>query len=125
LSRRTDQVGEAIRETVAEIISQGLKDPRVGFVTITRVEATPDLRTARVLFSVLGDKAQKEKTLAGLQAAAGYIRREIGRRIQIRYTPELKFQYDIGIDATDRVARILEEQASSAAAADGEEPDDE
>ena len=109
MSRRTDQVGEAIRETVAEIISQGLKDPRIGFVTITRVEVTPDLRTARVLFSVLGDKAQKDKTLGGLQAAAGYIRREIGRRIQIRYTPELRFHYDTGIDATDRVARILQE----------------
>jgi ribosome-binding factor A len=109
LSRRTDQVGEAIRESVAEIISRGLKDPRIGFVTITRVEVTPDLRQARVLFSVLGDQAQKDKTRAGLQQAAGYIRREIGRRIQIRYTPELHFHYDAGIDATDRVARILQE----------------
>jgi ribosome-binding factor A len=109
LSRRTDQVGEAIRETVAEIVGHGLKDPRIGFVTITRVEVTPDLRQARVLFSVLGDKAQKDKTLAGLQQAAGYIRREIGQRIQIRYTPQLNFQYDVGIDATDRVARLLEE----------------
>jgi ribosome-binding factor A len=114
LTRRTDQVGEAIRETVAEIVGHGLKDPRIGFVTITRVEVTPDLRQARVLFGVLGDKAQRDKTLEGLQAAAGYIRREIGRRIQIRYTPQLNFQYDVGIDATDRVARILEQTREEA-----------
>ena|ERR1700690_1688458 len=119
MSRRTEQIGEAIRESVAEIVAQGLKDPRIGFVTITRVEATPDLRQARVLFSVLGDQAQKDKTLAGLKQAAGYIRREVGRRIQLRYTPELTFQYDVGIDATDRVALLLKEtQAHS------HEPDD-
>jgi ribosome-binding factor A len=109
MTRRTDQVGEALREAVAEIIGHGLKDPRIGFVTITRVEVTPDLRTAKVLFGVLGDMAQREKTLAGLRAAAGFIRREIGRRIQIRHTPELTFQYDVGIEATDRVARLLDE----------------
>jgi ribosome-binding factor A len=112
MSRRTDQVGEAIRETVAEIVGRSLKDPRIGFVTITRVEVTPDLRQARVLFGVLGDKAQREKTLAGLQQAAGFIRREIGRRIQIRHTPELTFQYDVGLEATERVARLLEETTS-------------
>jgi ribosome-binding factor A len=123
LSRRTDQVGEAIRESVAEIIARGLKDPRIGFVTITRVEVTPDLRTARVLFSVLGDQAQKDKTRAGLQQAAGFIRREIGRRIQIRYTPELQFHYDAGIDATDRVARILQETQASEGRGGAGDPD--
>jgi ribosome-binding factor A len=109
MSRRTEQIAEAIREAVAEIVGQGLKDPRIGFVTITRVEAKPDLRQAKVLFSVLGDAAQREKTLEGLRQAAGYIRREVGIRIRLRYTPELTFHYDVGIDATDRVARLLEQ----------------
>jgi len=109
MSRRTEQIGEAIREEVASIISQGLKDPRIGFVTITRAEVTPDLRHAKILFGVLGDSAQRDKTLAGLRQAAGFIRREVGKRLRLRFTPELTFQYDVGIEATDRVARILEE----------------
>jgi ribosome-binding factor A len=114
MSRRTDQIGEAIREAVAEILTYGLKDPRIGFVTITRVEVTPDLRTARVMFGVLGDQKQRDKTLAGLTAAAGYLRREIGRRVQMRYTPALTFQYDAGIEATDRIARLLQENPPAA-----------
>jgi ribosome-binding factor A len=121
LSRRTDQIGEAIRESVAEIVARGLKDPRIGFVTITRVEATADLRTARVLFSVLGDKAAQDKTLAGLRQAAGYIRREVGRRIQLRHTPELSFHYDVGIAATDRVAKLLEESTTESSETDDED----
>ncbi len=109
MTRRTEQIGEAIREAVAEIVGHGLKDPRIGFVTITRVEVGPDLRQARVLFGVLGDRASREKTEAGLRQAAGFIRREVGRRIRLRHTPELSFQYDVGIEATDRVARLLEE----------------
>jgi ribosome-binding factor A len=114
MTRRTEQIGEAIREAVAESLAHGLKDPRIGFVTITRVEVTPDLRTARVFFGVLGDQKQRDKTLAGLTAAAGYLRREIGRRVQMRYTPELRFQYDTGLEATDRVARLLAENPPAA-----------
>ena len=69
---------------------------------------TPDLRTAHVNVGVLGDEAQRDKTLAGLRQAAGFMRRELGRRIRMRHTPELVFHYDEGLDATDRVARLLE-----------------
>jgi ribosome-binding factor A len=120
VSRRTDQIGEAIREEVASIISQGLKDPRIGFVTITRAEVTPDLRHAKILFGVLGDRAQRDKTEAGLRQAAGFIRREVGKRLRLRFTPELTFQYDVGIEATDRVARLLEETQAPGSS----EPDD-
>jgi ribosome-binding factor A len=126
MSRRTDQVGEAIREGVAELVL-ALKDPRIGFVTITRVEVTPDLKHAKVLFGVLGDAAQREKTLAGLRQAAGFMRRELGRSIRLRYTPMLSFQYDVGLEATDRVARLLDETrtaptaAAEAGAPDGDE----
>ena len=124
MTRRTNQLGEAIREEVANLIAHGLKDPRIGFVTITRVEVTPDLRFARVYFGVLGDKLQREKTLAGLGQAAGFIRREVGKRVRLRHVPELVFQYDAGLEATERVARLLEENAPVATGEDGDgDPD--
>jgi ribosome-binding factor A len=126
MSRRTEQIGEAIREEVASIISQGLKDPRIGFVTITRAQVTPDLRHAKIFFGVLGDTAQRDKTQAGLRQAAGFIRREVGKRLKLRFTPELTFQYDVGIDATDRVARLLEEtQTAESTELDDDVHDDE
>jgi ribosome-binding factor A len=76
---------------------------------VTRVDLTPDLRYARVYVSVLGDKEQQKKTLAGLKQATGFVRREIGKRLRMRLTPEVQFLYDKGIDATDRVARLLDE----------------
>jgi ribosome-binding factor A len=107
--RRAERVAEEIREEVAQIIARGLNDPRVGFVTVTRVSLSPDLRTAHVNVGVLGDQAQKDQTLVGLKKAAGYIRRELGRRIRMRHIPELIFHYDKGLDATDRVAQLLAE----------------
>ncbi len=109
MSRRTERLAGGIREEVARIVGRELKDPRIGFVTITRVELTADLRAARVHVGVLGAAGDREKTLAGLQQAAGFVRRELGRRLRVRHTPELIFQYDEGLDATDRVARLLEE----------------
>jgi ribosome-binding factor A len=108
-ARRSERLGEEIREAVARIIAGGLNDPRIGFVTVTRASLTADLRTARVYVGVLGDKEQRTKTLAGLTQAAGFIRRELGRQIRVRHTPELSFQYDSGLDATDRVAQLLDE----------------
>jgi ribosome-binding factor A len=123
--RRNERLGEEIREEVARIIAEGLKDPRIGFVTITRVDLTADLRNARVYFGVLGDPAQRDKTLAGLRQAAGFVRRELGRRIRVRHTPELEFKYDSGLDATDRVAQILDETRAQPTSADdsGDDPD--
>jgi ribosome-binding factor A len=107
--RRSERVAEEIREAVAEILGHGLNDPRIGFVTVTRVALTPDLRTAHVNVGVLGESQQRKDTLAGLKQAAGYIRRELGRRVRMRHTPELQFHYDEGLDATERVARLLAE----------------
>jgi ribosome-binding factor A len=108
-ARRSDRLGEEIREAVARIIAGGLNDPRIGFVTVTRASLTADLRTARVYVGVLGTDDQRTKTLEGLGQAAGFIRRELGKRIRVRHTPELSFHYDTGLDATDRVAQLLEE----------------
>jgi ribosome-binding factor A len=114
VSRRTERLAEEVREEVARIIGSGLKDPRIGFVTVTRVDLAPDLRTARVFVGVLGDKAQRDKSMAGLAQAAGFVRREVGRRIRVRHTPELIFKYDTGLDATERVARLLDETREEA-----------
>lgn len=127
MSRRTERLGEEIREEVAKLVASGLKDPRVGFVTVTRVDVTDDLHHARVYVGVLGDDKQRESTMLGLSKAAGWVRRELGRRIRVRYTPEIVFQYDQGLEATERVARLLEEAAPAAvdAAAPEPEPDEE
>ena len=121
MSRRTERLSEEIREEVARIIPT-LKDPRVGFVTVTRTEITPDLRTVRVHVGVLGDAAQRTKTLKGLAQAAGFVRRELGQRLSLRHTPEISFHYDEGLDATDRVARLLD-QVRSGEREDGDDGD--
>jgi ribosome-binding factor A len=123
-NRRMARLAEEIREEVANIIGRNLKDPRIGFVTVTRVDLAADLRWARVFVSVLGDQAQKAKSLAGLRQAVGFVRREVGRRIRTRHTPELSFQLDSGIDATERVAQLLDEvKAKEAATGQGEDDD--
>jgi len=109
MSRRNERLAEEIREEAARIIGRELKDPRIGFVTVTRVELTADLRLARIHVGVLGSEADRAKTLDGLTASAGYLRRELGRRLRVRHTPEVQFRYDAGLDATERVAQLLEE----------------
>lgn len=107
--RRNARLAEEIREEVAKIIAGGMKNPKLGFVTVTRVELTADLRTARVLVSAMGDSAQKKQSLRVLHQAAGWVRRELGRRLSIRHTPEVVFVNDAGLDYTDRVAKLLEQ----------------
>ena len=124
MSRRTNRLEEEIREEVAKIIASELKDPRIGFVTVTGVQLTPDLRHVRINVGVLGDQAAREKSLAGLRQAAGFVRRELGKRLRIRHTPEVAFQYDKGLDATERVARLLGEVAEEDAAADPDRRED-
>lgn len=107
--RRAARLAEEIREQVAELIASKLKDPRIGFVTVTRVELTSDQRLARILVGVLGDQEARKKTLAGLRQATGFVRRELAQRLRLRFMPEIVFEYDRGLEATDRVARLLEE----------------
>ena len=109
MSRRSDRLGDELRQELAGIIDRQLNDPRVGFVTVTRVSLTTDLRSARVYVGVLGDEPARERSLAGLKSAVGFLRRELGRRLRLRHTPELTFFYDQGLDATERVAQLLEE----------------
>ena len=124
MSRRTNRLAEEIREEVAKIIARELKDPRIGFVTVTGVQLTPDLRHARINVGVLGDQAARDKSLEGLRQAAGFVRRALGQRLRIRYTPEVAFQYDKGLDATERVARLLNDVAAPDAPAALDAPAD-
>jgi ribosome-binding factor A len=121
-ARRTERLAGQIREELAGMLVSGLKDPRIGFVTVTRVALTEDLRLARVSVGVLGDQAQRDKTMAGLRQASGFLRRELGRRLSVRHTPELTFQYDEGLDATDRVAKLLDDiRPADVPSGDGDE----
>jgi ribosome-binding factor A len=111
MGRRPERLAEEIREEIARMVASELKDPRLGFVTITRVELAHDLRYARVHVGVLGSEADRERSLLALHSAAGFVRRELGRRLRIHHSPEIDFRYDKGLEATDRVARLLQEEA--------------
>lgn len=119
--RRNERLAEEIREEVAQIVGGGMKDPRLGFVTITRVSLTGDMRTARVLVSILGTPKERAKSLGILRRAAGFVRRELGRRLNIRHTPEVLFVPDEGLDNSERVAKLLDEVGPGEPEGPGEE----
>lgn len=106
---RSNRVAEQIKKELGEILTQKLKDPRVGFVTVTDVEVTGDLQHAKVFISVLGDEEKKKETFLGLSKAQGFIRSEIGQRIRLRKTPELHFEFDEAIEYGNRIETILRE----------------
>ncbi len=109
-SYRTDQVGEQVREEIMSIIRRDLKDPRIGFVSITGVRMTPDLRQARVRVSVLGDPEQQKASIEGLESARGLIRHELGRRLQnLKFSPELRFELDGSIEYAVHINELLKE----------------
>lgn len=108
-THRMERMADEIRQEVARLASK-MKDPRVGFVTVTRVELSHDLTFARVLVSVLGSEEEKKQTMRALEKAAGFFRRGIAQAIRMRLAPEIVFKYDHGLDAADRVAAILEEE---------------
>ncbi len=106
--RRTERLGHQIRNEVAEMIARELKDPRIGFATVTRVELSADLAHARILVSVLGTAEAQEGTLAGLASAAGFIRHEIGHRLQLRRAPEITFALDHGAEEAQKIEVLLQ-----------------
>lgn len=108
-SLRVRRVAEAIKGVASRVITQELSDPRMGFVTVTRVELTRDLREARILVSVLGGDADRNKTLAALTHAAGFVKRRCSDELNMRYTPKIKIEFDEGIDKSIRVSELLYE----------------
>lgn len=107
--KRCDRVGEEIRKEIATMLFGEIHDPRIGFVTITKVIMTKDLRQAKVYFSMIGSDEEKGKTMEGLQSATGYIKKEIGKRLNLRCTPELLFKFDDSLEYASRIEQILKE----------------
>lgn len=108
-SQRPQRVGELIQKEISALLLRGLNDPRIGFVTITGVDVTPDMHLARVYFTVFGDETVRRNCAAGLKSATAYIRQHLGRQLQMRYTPDLLFQYDSSIDNGSRIDSLLRE----------------
>jgi ribosome-binding factor A len=114
---RMRRVNEAVREVLSARIAQGLKDPRIGFVTVTAVETSPDLRHARVYVSVLGSEEERESSLAGLGSSHGVLQREIAGELRMKRTPTLEFVYDDSIDRGMRISELLEKEERGGPAA--------
>ncbi len=114
-SRRNDRVRAAMREEISNMLQRDLKDPRLGFATVTDVRVSGDLQHVRVYVSILGDDEERQQTMQALESARGYVRSEIGRRVQLRLTPEISFAYDDSIERGARLLRLISETI-------GEEP---
>ncbi len=107
MSKRVNRVAEQMKKELGEIILQKVKDPRIGFVTVTDVEVTGDLQNATIFISVLGSDSEKEATLKGLNKAKGFIRTEIAKRIKLRVTPEIEFEFDESVAYGNRIETLL------------------
>ena len=120
---RRDKVAEAIREEASLILHDKLKDPRLGFVTITAVEVADDLRNAKIFYSVLGNEEDYAKTQEALDSALGYIRKLISERINLKFSPEIIFRKDQSIEYSVRIQEVLEEVQKLGPAKEDEQPE--
>ena len=109
---RMRRVNEAVREVLSGHIAGDLKDPRIGFVTVTGVETSPDLRHARVYVSVLGSNDERRAALDGLRSSAGFLQAKVGEELRMKRTPTLAFEYDDSIDRGMRISELLDKEAS-------------
>ena len=109
MSARQDKVKAQIKKAVSSIVNNEIKDPRLGFVTITSVEVSPDLRYAKIFFSVLGKEKEHTRTKAALDSASGFIRKLVADRIQLRFAPELSFREDRSGEYSAKIEEILSE----------------
>lgn len=101
-------MADLIRKEVSELFVKTVKDPRIGMITITRVTVTPDCRLARIYFSVPGSIEDREKSIQGIDSAKGYIRRELAKRLNLRYTPEILFQFDPSIEYAIHIEEVIQ-----------------
>ncbi|MGE3707630.1 MAG: 30S ribosome-binding factor RbfA [Vicinamibacterales bacterium] len=104
---RPERVGDQIRSEIASLLAREVHDPRIGFVTLTRVTVSPDLQQARVMYTALGDEKARAQTARGLERAAPFLRRQIGSRLRLKRVPELTFVYDESIAGQDRIEQLL------------------
>ena len=110
MGERMRRVNESVRQVLSEAVGE-LKDPRIGFVTVTAVETSADLRHARVFVSVLGSERKRERTIAGLSAAHGILQARLARELRMKRTPQLAFEYDPSVERAARMTRLIDELA--------------
>jgi ribosome-binding factor A len=108
---RMRRVDEAVREVLSDAISHQVKDPRVGFVTVTAVETAPDLRRARVFVSVLGEQGARKRSLQGLRSAHGILQAAVARELRLKHTPALEFVYDDTSERGMRISQLIDREA--------------
>ncbi len=107
--KRSDKVAEAVHEFISGLLIKGLKDPRIGFVTVTGVKVTDDLHLATVYFSVVGTEEDKKSSEKALNSAKGFIRKEMGRNLRLRYVPDIIFKYDNSMDYAQHIESLINE----------------
>lgn len=112
---RMRRVDEAVREVLSDALTGGLKDPRIGFVTVTQVQTSPDLRHAKVFVSVLGDETVRSQTIEGLRSAHGYLQRRVSAQLRIKNTPQLDFFHDDTLDRVERLNALMQDPPEPAA----------
>ncbi len=105
--KRSSRVGEELKREISDIIQNNLKDPRLGFVTVTAVEVSDDLRQAKVFYTVFGQNREKKGSQIALNRAAGFIQQEIGKRIRLKFIPQLSFHYDSSVEYGARIDELL------------------
>ncbi len=108
MGMRSKKVQVQLKKEISRILHDDLKDPRIGFVTLTRIDLTGDLRYAKVYFSILGDKKVQESSLEGIESATAYIRRLVGQRLKLKYVPELSFRLDRSIEYSINLEKTFE-----------------
>ena len=119
--KRSDRIGEALREEISSILLQEINDPRIQFVSITHVEVSADLQHAKIFVSILGSDEKKQEAFDGLKSARGFIQRKLGKRIRLRYTPEIIFKLDTSIDERMHIYELLQEIKNEGGLKDDEE----
>ena len=122
MTRRTERVNDLIQAEISELLKRRVKDPRISdLVTVTEVSTSADLRHAKVFISVMGSEDEQRETLKCLSAASGFLRRELGERLALRYIPELSFEQDDSIEHGAHVLRLIEQLASASDQVSGEQ----
>jgi len=108
-TQRAQRVAETIHKEISSLLIKGLKDPRIGFVTITSVDVTSDLRQAKVYYTLMGSQEERSRTQAGLTSSSSFIRQHLGRHLRLRFIPEILFEYDASFDYGQNIERLLSE----------------
>lgn len=108
MTQRQERVKQRIKEEISRILHDEIKDPRIGFITVTKVELTSDLQHAKIFYSILGDEDKKKEAQQGLKSANKYMRRILGENLKLRYTPEIVFKLDTSIDYNIHIGKIFD-----------------